>query len=80
MENKDEKKRESKQEKFKRIAEARTNKIITTMRLLSNCSNKNNYEFDKEDVEKIIKALEEELKDLKNKFNESIKTNKQFKL
>lgn len=71
---------ESKNERFKRIAEARTNKIIDTMRLLGNCSNKNNYEYTKDEADKILKALEQELRDLKNKFYDSIKSNDKFKL
>ena len=34
-----EKKRETKREKFVRLAEARTNKIIDMLQLLGNCSN-----------------------------------------
>ena len=34
-----EKKKESKREKFVRIAEARTNKILNMVDLLGNCSN-----------------------------------------
>ena len=71
---------ESKNDRFKRIAEARTNKIIDTMRLLGNCSNKNNYEFTEKEVDKIIKVLEKELRDLKSKFNESLKKNDKFQL
>ena len=38
---------ESKKDKFVRIAEARTNKIIDMIRLLGNCSNKASYEYSK---------------------------------
>ena len=59
---------ESKRERFVRIAEARTNKIIEMMRLLGNCSSKSNYEYSDEDVKQIFNALEKELKITKNKF------------
>ncbi|MFU0833941.1 MAG: Aspartyl-phosphate phosphatase Spo0E family protein [Oscillospiraceae bacterium] len=59
---------ETKREKFVRIAEARTNKILEMMRLLGNCSSKANYEYTEEDVKKIFNALEKELKNTKNKF------------
>ena len=60
---------ESKQEKFIRLAEARTNKILNMMRLLGNCSNKNNYEYTEQDIQKIFITLERELKNTKAKFN-----------
>ncbi len=59
---------ESKRDRFVRIAEARTNKIIERMRLLGNCSSKSNYEYSEEDVKQIFNALEKELKVTKNKF------------
>lgn len=59
---------ESKQERFIRLAEARTNKIITMIRLLGNCSNRASYEYKDEDVKKIFNAIENELKAAKNKF------------
>lgn len=59
---------ETKRERFVRIAEARTNKILGMMRLLGNCSSKGNYEYTEEDIRKIFGALERELKNTKNKF------------
>ena len=59
---------ETKRDRFIRLAEARTNKILEMMRLLGNCSSKANYEYTDEDVKKIFGALEKELKNTKNKF------------
>ena len=59
---------ETKRERFIRIAEARTNKILDMMRLLGNCASTNNYEYTEEDVKKIFGALEKELKNTKSKF------------
>lgn len=41
-----------KAERFKRVAENRTNKIIEQIRLLGNCANKSNYEYNDQDVKK----------------------------
>lgn len=71
---------ESKHDKFLRIAEARTNKIIDMIRLLSNCSNKATYEYDETDVKKIFSALEQELKSCKVKFQDSGEKDNKFKL
>ena len=53
---------ETKRERFVRIVEARTNKIIDMLRLLGNCSNKANYDYTDADVQKVFNALEKELK------------------
>ena len=71
---------ESKKDKFVRIAEARTNKIIDMIRLLGNCSNKASYEYSKEDVRKIFTAIENELKAAKAKFEFSSDDSIKFKL
>lgn len=60
--------RETKRERFVRLAEARTNKILDMMKLLGNCSSTSNYEYTDEDVKKIFAALERELKITKAKF------------
>ena len=59
---------ETKRERFVRIAETRTNKIIDMMRLLGNCANKSNYEYSDEDITKIFSTLEKELKTAKMKY------------
>ncbi|MBW9151459.1 hypothetical protein KTC97_15075 [Clostridium estertheticum] len=59
---------EVKKERFKKIAEQRTNKLIKTLRLLGNCANKSNYDYTDEEVKKIFVAIEKELKATKNKF------------
>ncbi|KYD22006.1 hypothetical protein [Caldibacillus debilis] len=71
---------ETKRERFIRVAENRTNKIIKTMRLLGNCANKANYDYTDEDAKKIIHALEEELNELIKKFTNESKKKKPFKL
>ena len=53
-----EKKKESKREKFVRIAEARTNKILNMVDLLGNCSNPSIYEYSQSDVNQIFSAIE----------------------
>lgn len=61
--------KETKREKFIRIAEARTNKIIDMVQLLGNCSNASAYEYTNTDIEKIFSALDYELKEAKKKFS-----------
>ena len=70
---------ESKRERFERIAESRTNKIIDMIDLLGNCSNKNNYEYSEDDIRTIFNAIENSLKISKMKFIEKQEKGK-FKL
>lgn len=60
---------ESKRERFVRIAESRTNRILDQLKLLGNCANKHNYDYTDEDVKKIFSAIEKEVKAAKGKFN-----------
>ena len=71
---------ETKKEKFVRIAEARTNKIIDMIKLLGNCSNKAVYDYSKEDIKMIFSALEDELKIARAKFDLGETDGKKFKL
>ena len=59
---------ETKRERFVRIAEARTNRIIDNLRLLGNCSSRSNYEYTDEDIKKIFGAIEREVKATKNRY------------
>lgn len=73
--------KESKEERFKRVAEARVNKIIKMVQLLGNCSNTATYAFDNEQVIKIFVAIEGELAKAKLRYAYTEKVNKQrFKL
>lgn len=65
------KKPETKREKFIRLAEARTNKIIDMLQLLGNCSNLSTYDYTQQDVDKIFAAIEFEVRETKKKFNKT---------
>ena len=60
---------ETKRDKFVRLAEARTNKIIDMIQLLGNCSNASADDYTQQDVDKIFGAIESELREAKKKFN-----------
>lgn len=72
--------KETKREKFVRLAEARTNKILDQIRLLGNLSNKGNYDYTDEDVRKIFAALDKEVKSAKNSFSGLESNDQRFKL
>jgi hypothetical protein len=69
-----------KRERFVKIAENRTNKIIAMIKLLGNCSNKSNYAYDDNDIKQIFNAIDDELKISKSRFQEAQTNKKEFKL
>ncbi len=60
--------KETRHERFKRIASKRTNEILEKIRILGNCSNKSSYEFTEEEVNKIFSEIDKHLKLTKAKF------------
>lgn len=52
---------EMKENRFRRIAGARVNKIISMLRLLGNCSHTGNYSYTKQQVEEIFGRLRSEV-------------------
>ena len=71
---------ESKNEKFVRIAENRTNKIIDMIRLLGNCSNKAVYEYSEQEIDKIFTTIENELRTAKSKSSPNDSKEDKFRL
>jgi len=64
---------ESKKEAFQRLATKRTNAVLEKLRILGHCANPQFYEYSEEDVKKIFRAIERELKIVKTKFQNSSK-------
>lgn len=60
--------RDSDRQKFVRLANKRVNSAIKQIRLVSNLSNKSNYDYTDQDVEKIFTALQRELRTARKKF------------
>ena len=60
---------ESDRDKFVRLANSRVNKAIRAIRVVGNLSNRSNYSYTEDDVEKIFRALQEELKGCRKRFS-----------
>jgi len=58
----------NKRERFVELAEARVRKASQMLRLIGNLSNVSNYEYSQEDAQKILSALDLEMKLLRAKF------------
>ena len=59
---------ESKNERFKRLAKQRGDRILKDIALLGNLSNKNNYSYSDAEVNKFFAAIETELRIAKMRF------------
>jgi hypothetical protein len=64
---------EVKAAKFKEIAQRRTRQAVRIITGLGNLSNKGNYEFTPEQLDKIFKALHEALNETQAKFDAKVK-------
>jgi len=64
---------EQKKDRFKRVASRRVDNILKDIRSLSKCSNTNNYEYNEEDLNKMIKAIREELKTMETIYRKNLK-------
>jgi ribosomal protein L7/L12 len=61
----------AKREKFVELAENRTVNAIKAIRVIGKLGNKNAYQFDESDVQKIVKALTREVDALKARMSTS---------
>jgi hypothetical protein len=59
----------SKREKFVELAENRTRNAIKAIRVIGKLGNKNAYQFDDSDVQKIVRALTKEVDALKARMS-----------
>lgn len=57
--------------RFEKVATKRMHKLLDQIELVGNCSNKVNYEYTNEDVEKMFSAIEEHVKQARSKFGSS---------
>lgn len=71
---------ETKRARFLRIAAKRTQHVLNRLRILGNCSNRGVYEFTPEEVERIFRAIQDELDATRRKFDDRKKARDEFKL
>ena len=70
--------KESREIRFSRLAKIRTEKVLRTIRILGNCSNRANYSYTKEQIEKISESIYESLGNMLSKFTQSKKEQESF--
>jgi hypothetical protein len=60
--------RESKRQRFERLAEKRVTEALRRLRLVGNLANRANYEYSDDHVRQVTEALDAELRQLKIRF------------
>tara|TARA_B100001250_G_C19691620_1_gene740564 strand:+ start:139 stop:363 length:225 start_codon:yes stop_codon:yes gene_type:complete len=66
--------------KFVELAEKRVNRLLGNLDLISNLSNQSNYEYNDEQLEKIMDAIDDGVSKVKSLFKQNVKRKKKFKL
>ena len=60
---------QAKVEKFKTLSEHRVNQILDKIRILGNLANKSNYHYSQEEVTKMFRIIEKDLRETRDKFS-----------
>ncbi len=67
--------------KFVELATKRVNRAINDLRLISNLSNRNNYDYTDEQAKKIVRTLQKEIDLVKSNFDQAANSaKKEFRL
>ena len=80
MEQLTEPSKETKEQRFKRLAEQRVNVILDKLRLLGQLSNTSNYDYTEEQVDAAFRAIQVELNAARSKFRNGSKSRRRFTL
>lgn len=59
----------AKHQKFRDLAESRTNKALDAIGRIGNLSNRSIYEWDEAEVRKVVKALKDAVSDVEARFD-----------
>ncbi len=59
---------EAKHDKFRQLAESRTNKALEAISRIGNLSNRSLYEWDEGEVRKVLKALRDAVTEVEQRF------------
>ncbi len=72
--------KETKEARFRRLAEQRVNAILDKLRLFGQLSNRSNYGYTDDQVDAAISAIQKELNATKAKFRNGSNSRKRFTL
>lgn len=72
-------KKSTRRERFENVAARRTQKILEFLDSLGNCSNRNNYEYNENDVKKIFSAIKDKIKIAEAAFDKELNRSEKIK-
>lgn len=59
-----------KAERFRRVAAPRVQRVLDSLDNLAKCSSRNNYDYTRDEVAKMLKAIRGKLKNLEQRFDD----------
>jgi hypothetical protein len=65
-----------KRDRFINVAGKRVQKVLDSLDSLSKCANRNNYDFNGDDISKMTKAIKDKLRVLESSFTSNTKSSK----
>lgn len=65
-------------ERFKKVASRRVLKVLHSIKSLARCSNSETYYYTSEEVDKMLRAIHAELKDLETQYRKELDENNKF--
>ncbi len=71
---------ETKEEKFRRLANARVNRALKSIQVIGNLANPAIYDYTDKQVSQIVRALRAEVKELQQRFQGGPDGSKEFEL
>lgn len=60
---------ETPEERFRRLGTARTNEVLSRLKILGNCANRQLYAYTEKDVEKIFAVIDRRVKEVRARFH-----------
>ena len=60
--------RETKEERFVRLAPGRVNRVLDSIRIVGHLANRSDYAYQQEDVEAILQAMRTAVNDVESRF------------
>ena len=60
---------ETRRQRFKRLATRRVNKTLNQLRILGNLANKSYYEYNEDEINKMFRVIDLQLRAVKGRFH-----------
>ncbi len=70
---------ETRTDRFKRLAQARGDRLIREISLLGNLANRKNYDYTPEEVEQLFDPIEQELREVRALFDPTVPSTRKVK-